>query len=55
MICRQNRAASRLGILHNRKSMDFEEWIAALKAKQDYAGEQERKPGYHQSFIYRCK
>ena len=37
-----NRAASRLGILHNRKSMDFEEWIGRFKAKQDYAGEQER-------------
>lgn len=37
-----NRAASRLGILHNRKSMDFEEWINHFKVKQDYIEEQDR-------------
>lgn len=45
-----NRAASRLGILHNRKSMDFEEWIAALKQNR-IMPESRREPGIP-SIIY---
>ena len=40
-----NYAASRLGVLHNRKSMDFEEWIECFKANLSYKKEQENIRG----------